>query len=389
MKKIMIGIFLLFLSASAFAMTNVCRIASSPAPTNVKMSTIEFQNYKQKLQNECKLSLRYLKVADQMASRGVSLENINLYQAMRYVRSYDYYRAKMINLPVPLIYQIDDNNKPIDQRNSIVWDNWSKGIAQLGVEQYSILKGMSFLKEDLVRVHIGFYQDSDEVGEYAHDPMKGVFKRAVNNDLSWMILRSADEEVKTAATFAEVNIFYKRIGLINPSYDPAIYDVLRIKPTTDKNGQLVQAVYGGDTRANMEHLRQVLNFMNVMIRQGLAGNHMVYNDYLFTPAEVAFLTQQFYVQVHPFSEGNGRTSRFMQELILTLMGLPHGSSGDLMDIDVYSTFSNYYQVAFDKTSELIGNMEKCSDSYKQNRLKSANKIRRNAKFLDYDCQLIK
>lgn len=388
MKNLITISILMASAASALASSLVCQIAATPVPASVNMSTQEIQSYQQKLKSECNQSLRYLNMANNFFNYGVSLENVNLYQSMRYIRRYDYERARMVNMPVPLIYQTDDNNKPIDQRTTLVWDNWMKGISQLETEKYSIAKGMSFIKDDLVRVHIGFYQYSDEVGQYAHDPMKGVFKKPTDNDGSWMLLRNQQEEVETTATFAEINNFYKRIGLIDTHRDPSIYDVLRIKPTTDKNGQPILGVYGGDTRANMEHVRNILNFMNIMLRQGILGYHMAYNDRLFTPGEVAYIVQQFYVQVHPFSEGNGRTSRFMQELILTMMGLPHGSSGDLMEIDVYSTFPSYYQTAMTKTNEVLNEMENCYQSYKQNRLKTADKIRRNSQLIDYNCRLI-
>jgi len=94
------------------------------------------------------------------------------------------------------------------------------------------------------------------------------------------------------------------------------------------------------------------------------------------------------VQVHPFSEGNGRTSRFIQELILTSLGLPHGASGTLMNIDVYSPPENYYVTAMQKTEELIGRMESCLDTYKVSRMKSEDKIRAGQNNLDYDCRLV-
>ncbi len=91
----------------------------------------------------------------------------------------------------------------------------------------------------------------------------------------------------------------------------------------------------------------------------------------------------------PFSEGNGRTSRFMQELVLTALGLPHGSSGDLMDIDVLTPFPKYYQTAMSSTTNLMSSMESCLEQYKTNRMKTRQSIYDGAEKLDYNCRLLK
>jgi hypothetical protein len=116
-----------------------------------------------------------------------------------------------------------------------------------------------------------------------------------------------------------------------------------------------------------------------MFTQALNNEHMVWNGRLLTPMEVGYLAQKFYVGVHPFAEGNGRTSRFILELFMTSFDMPHGSSGDLMSNDVLMTFKDYYQLAYDSNGRLINNMIQCIDQYKKN----------NPAEIDYNCRILK
>ena len=399
MKKFIAATTIALSSYSAVATTAVCNIAQQPLPMGLNMTGQEIQEYTAKLKSECDLSLRASKVAIKLEERGALLEMITQYQAMRFVRTFNYNESKVFDLPIEKTYQIkkSDYSLPVERRSTVIWDNWIEGIKHLEKAKHIVFLGKPFKVEDLKTAHISFFQKSDEVGDYAHAPDKGVFKPATGGDNYWWDFRTQQESLETQAAVSEINSFYRKIGLIDTNKPAHIYNVLRVGLSlpkqladgTKSTTELVDAIYGGDSRANMEHVSNILDFMNITLRQGLSENHMVYKGRLFTPGEVAFLTQQFYVQVHPFSEGNGRTSRFMQELILTSLGLPHGSSGDLMDIDVLTPFPKYYQTAMDSTANLVSSMESCLEQYKSQRLKVRQDIFANAAKLDYNCRLLK
>ena len=46
--------------------------------------------------------------------------------------------------------------------------------------------------------------------------------------------------------------------------------------------------------------------------------------------------------------------------------MPHGSSGDLMDFDVLTTFPDYYQTAMTANIKLMQTMKGCFDGYAAN-----------------------
>ena len=399
MKKMIVATTIALSSYSALATTGVCYIADQPLPANINMSSQEIQDYSNKLKSECDLSLRAMNVSLKLEERGAPIEMVTQYQAMRFVRTVNYNESKMAELPIEKTYQIKKENYslPVGQRSTVIWDNWIEGIKSLEKAKFIVFRGNNFKVDDLKTAHIGFFQKSDEVGDYAHAPDKGVFKPVNEDDNYWWDFRTSQESLETQTAVSEINAFYRKIGLVDITKPSRIYNVLRVglgvpkqlADGTKSATEVVDAIYGGDSRANMEHVNNILEFMNTTLQQGLAGKHMVYKGRLFTPAEVAFLTQQFYVQVHPFSEGNGRTSRLMQELILTTLGLPHGSSGDLMDIDVLTPFPKYYRTAMDSTANLVSSMQSCLEEYKTLQLKTRQRIYDHAGKLDYNCRLLK
>jgi hypothetical protein len=375
------------------------------APAGVSAENIE--SYKAKLDRECALSERYLALSDRaFNSYGITLDDITEYQTLRYVQRSWYESAKVNNTPVPVILQIwkKDHELPVEKRKTVSWDNWSHGILQLDGFVERIAGGRPFLVSDLQVAHRFFYQYAeenkvkygnlyrygDESGDYSHDPIPGYIKQPHPTlpDGYWWPFND-DEGLKEKAVVDALIANYRAMGLypnvIGKSADDNVNDVLRMKQI---NGKWV--IYGGDTRANGKHLELLLGFINTMVKQAAQGQHMVWNGRLMTPGEVAFFAQQYFVHIHPFSEGNGRMSRFIQEVVLSLFALPVGSSGDLMDIDVLTEHAPYYETAIKTTEGQIRTVENCVNSvYAKLRLRNGRTLRDvDQTTLPYECRLL-
>ncbi len=383
----------LFTSLTANAIADSCTLLRTAVPSGVNMSQGDIEWYQLKLQKECDITMKYRNARAQLQQNfGVSIENLNEYQGMRFVRRVNYNESKYQNLPIEKTYQIKktDYLLPVEQRSSVIWDNWMAGLTQLPQSREKLLSGGQFSVEDLKRVHKGFFTLSKEEGDAAHAPDEGTFKPEAENDNYWWDFKDETEGRNALNVVTEVNEHYRSLGLIPTLADGGDYtDVLKVKKAINpKTGLEVWAIYSGDSRINRTHVKTILNFVNTMTSQALTGNHMVWNGKLLSPVEVAVLAQKFYVGVHPFSEGNGRTSRFIQELFMTAFDMPHGSSGDLMDNDVLMTFSEYYHLTLNETLSVVRNVEGCLESYRANRMNSANQIRSNAAAIYYNCRLI-
>lgn len=373
--QILTSVLILLALNSAEAFPDVCALAEVDV-TRAPVSAEEISAYRAKISNECGLSEKYRQMVRKANERfGLSLEQISVFEAMRYVDR-DYYEgAKASNTPLRLIYQTTKSaySLPLEQRSSRVWDNFQRGIRQLNAERERVANGGRYELKDVLRVHAGFYPSEVElrglskeqrdmaleVGDYAHEPLPGQIKPAYGNDRHWWLL-DAEKVDSTKKLIAEINEAYSNMGLIGSQMDrlygdPYVNDVLSVRQTKDGG----MGFYGGDTKTNQEHLANLFNMVNTLLAQARQGQYMVWKGRLYTPGQLAFLTQQFLVQTHPLHEGNGRVSRFTQELILTLFSLPPGSSGDLMNIDVLSTNAEYYRTAMLKSYDLLTETDDC------------------------------
>lgn len=356
-------------TSSLFAMADSCTLINTPVESNIQESAKN--EYLFKLANECYLIRTYEKLVTDLAPLGLKPKNLSEYHAIRYVGRNKYDYAMQINLPVEKIYQIKDEDYklPVEQRSSIIWDNWNAGIQQLDAEVQRLQSSKEkFSLDDLKRVHRGFYTLSDEQGDHAHAPNIGNFKQPHPSDNYWWDFATNEEAHTALKTIQAINTKFKDLGFISNTENSEIFDVLRIKKAISRKdaNQEVWAIYSGDTRANEKHVTNLLKMINQAIQKIKNNNHIILNGQLVTPMEFAVLVQQFYVDVHPFHEGNGRTSRFLQELLMTLFKLPHGASGDVSSFDVLTVQSEYYKMMFDKTLDLVERTQNCVGELQKN-----------------------
>lgn len=356
-----------FVSSAMSLPVTVCDIARKPVPIGASAT------YAQRLESECRLATRYKQLREiSSEDYAIALERINEFQALRFIDRYHYYVAGTKNEPVPLIFQLadppalndDGTPKPSDPsaspiaKSTIVWDNWSAGILQLNYLRDRVLRGKRLEVDDIKRTHRGFYTLSTERSSFNNDPTPGVPKYPSPNDKVWWKVAPEDVE-RTQTLLNDINSNYAKMELAgNPVmeyFDPVPRTVMTLKPL-DGGGF---GIYGGDSRANGDHITALLGFMNEMLAQGVRGEHMIWKGRAMTPGEVAFLAQQFFVQVHWFPDGNGRMSRLLQELVMTAFGLPPGASGDLMKDDAMTRNDEYYLEAIKKTEEQIAVVERC------------------------------
>ena len=389
-NQLLLASLALVLTAPAFAISDSCTLGQVALPAH-KLTDEEAQNYYNKLVKECELTQSYREVREKLQKKyKVSLEKITEYQAMRFVVRADFELAKASDTPIEKVYQIkrSDYNLPVEKRSSVIWDNWQAGMTQLKKYREKVLVGEGFSIPDLMKVHAGFFTLSKEEGDDAWNPMEGLFKPESDVDNYWWNFNSAAEGAEAKKVVNEINAHYRKLGLTTNSGNEDMDNVLRVRSSlkrqpSDKADlvEYVDAIYSGDSRANRGHVDMIFKFINSMYSQSLKNQHMVWNGQLLTPMEVAYLAQKYYVGVHPFAEGNGRTSRFILELFLTSFDMPHGSSGDLMSNDVLMTFKDYYELAFKSNVKLISNMQNCAEQYKAEKYNSA--------VVDYNCRILK
>lgn len=384
-------------SAKSFAVADACKLETTALPAGVTMSEAEITSYRNRLHLECIWKQNNDAFRQSLNSLyQIDSERVSEYQAMRFVRRVDYDTNKTNNVPVELIYQTKQSqySLPNDQKSPVIWRNWILGMQNLPTEKQNLLAGGTFDVNRLTQVHIGFFKLSEETGDFATTPYPGQMKSPAMQDDYWWAFSTDAEAADAKAIVDQINRHYDMLGLLQHYNEPYLNKILdvrqAVKRQTDpaKQGVIenVQAIYSGQSRANLANVQNVLNFVNNMVQQGLHDQHMVWHGRLMSPAEVAYLAQKFYVGVHPFHEGNGRTSRFIQELVLSTLNMPYGSSGDLMDSDVLTTFDKYYVQAMAANNKLMRTMNLCLDEYAT--LQQTNPAQAQQGLLDYSCRIL-
>lgn len=351
-------------SSVARAALDVCTLANAQLPTSVSESSAA--DYRRKIQVECDISQKYQQMVFKARQKfNLSLEKIAEYQALRYIRRSDYEVAKQNGTPVPLTYQLlrSDYLKDNSQKSSIVWDGFLTGIQQLEPERERLSRGGRLEISHIQNYHREFYLLSREEGDFSNTPYPGVIKAPGLEDRYWWRLKS-EEVNSTTMMVRQMNEGFAERGLLPSGLERLQVEsyqteVLSVRSISDGSGF---GIYSGDSRANRNHLARVLEFLNQSLDQARGGQHMIWNGRLFTPGEVAMVSQQFFVAVHPFSEGNGRVSRLLQELVLTTFNMPHGSSGDLMEGDVLTPQAEYYRLGIQSTQALLASVDRCLET---------------------------
>lgn len=367
------------MSSAQASVLDICDLAKTPvdAATAGRVSSSQLKSYQEKLNKECELSSKYKTLNEKLRSKHqISLTDISEYQAIRFVQRSWLNEAASLGKPVEVIYQIlkDQYLLPVSQQSGAIWDDWAVGIQQLEPLIESFKSGKSFDLAALKKIHRGlfpFYPLVDEHGDFAHEPNPGVLKPTISTaiDTYWWELAPADIS-SAQETVKNENVHYKRLGLLTeapkglPEYVSHILDVRVVEKRGDSS-QKVTALFSGSNVVNRQNTELILSTVDKLMQKARAGQHLLLGDQLLTPGEMAYLLQQAYVRIHPFYEGNGRTSRFLQELILLSFNLPHGASGDLMDSDALDESGIYYQKAMQANLALIEKMNQCSDEYDQ------------------------
>lgn len=356
---------------------------------NLIRSRLQFrvgiQNFLKRLSAECQLQRSFEALKTRSQRLGVDIDAIQIYKALRYVERYRYNEARDKAIPVSRIYQFcrRDYKKPLEQWSTDAWDNWSAGISQLP-ETVKFLRDRPLTLNDMLNAHKGFYTLSDEQGDFSHAPDPGKIKWAypMNIDRPWWRFSTTEEEQAALKTSKEIYDEYS-------AYDMLPHSNLKFQ-NTPLNGTITVikgvGIFSADATLLPEHYAIWVNTFNrytSLIRNFYEG--ITFNDPLWTPMEFASNMQRHFVQVHAFAEGNGRNSRFWQDVILNMFGLPYAASGDMMSDDVLATHNVYYAEFYKVTNAAMSDISRCLNEYEKI---LGDKPVGEATSLSYDCRIL-
>jgi hypothetical protein len=315
------------------------------------------------LEKECSLETRIKALRLKM-----DVESNQLYKAMKYVDARFYSSAKNVK-PVSKIYQTTKaaGKLPLNEQSDIIWQNFVLGYSALPAETQLLKNGETITSEMLKRIHKGFYQLSNEVGDFAHEPHPGTFFHErtpkEKDQKAWWSQNINQEIINDVHSINSDALNWGLLKDTRPVNEIPIY-LIRVTETE---------VFRANSSEHKALIANVLNFTNdyLKIINSVYQLEPKVGLPLLSPMRLAIYAQKTFVSIHPFIEGNGRTSRFLQDMIMSYFDLPAINSGELMNVDTLMPFDDYYNLALDKTEEMLARMEFCA---------------RNPKSKDYDCE---
>ena len=244
------------------------------------------------------------------------------------------------------------------------------------------LRSRDLILDDLQKWHRGFFQLSDEVGDFNHEPNPGSFKASpgyseseINETLKTYWWRWGDLDSEIVRTELEniekVNRYFYQHNLVTTTTDDRLNFFLK----GDQTGVIINP-YFLQSKTNF-----LVHFINTY--KNIINNkyeHLRYYNYpLLTPLQFVSLIQKWLVIIHPWSEGNGRMTRLIQDGLANFYDLPAQASGDLMDIDVTTPVQAYYEKMYSYTMRNLVVIDNCIEGYER----SSQSISQS-----YDCRII-
>lgn len=329
----------------------------------------------EKLKKECQISQRFSRIRDQLTHYDVDINHVSIYKALQFIHIWAYEMVgKKQGIDFPFIYQ-KVRNPPKDYiRTRLVWDNWSYGHQKL--ENYSgkLKQGHKINLQDVLQSHKDFYFLSQDVGETEHEPRPGELKSyGTYNDYPWWSVVQKEEQARIKRVFNRINGQMRRWELLPETQLKDLQGNKLDWLITIENGN----VYISDPKLARKHLEIWVDFFNTYssyIRNGYVEEIKVEYPVL-SPLEFATFIQKWFVTIHPFYDGNGRTSRLWQDVVLSSYQLPLLPSG-LLSEDVDISFQDYYQKALSELEKTLLTLERCVDEYKKGQA------------ISYDCKVV-
>lgn len=329
-------------------------------------------------QRDCEIQDRYGKVKSFFASIGINIAELNEYRLIRFVDRTSFENARKAEILPAFIY----NPAPT------TWKVWDTGIRSLfGNDDLSFVlfktggfesRGLGYdhlnlsnfnavllknTKGDISRNHLAGIKDANSVpGTYRHRG-DGQVGWTAYNTLAKDQVPAAQESMRQAQALWESLIGAKFSDVVakynGKSPAQASFGVNMTVSPRDGGKYFVAFASSDMVPAQISWLN---SFVKANIELYRAGKPVM------PPIEFSALVQKWLVTIHPFSDGNGRTSRAAQDMILANFKMPYAPAGDLQN-DVLDTFDSYVDQTYYATEVMVRRLENCAEEYRQKKEK--------------------
>lgn len=307
-----------------------------------------------KFPRDCSIQDRFVALKNAYAAQGTNIDEIAEYRVIRFVDRYNWERAK------------DSQVKPKDiyKPSPDTWLVWDSGIREvmataggkngllnsyvLNEDTISVIN-RNLLTNQGMNIKDRITDQTLKPGEYRKPTNTGVGFQGGNKNYQAAIERSEASmdrfqqrwESEMGATFSQL---LKEAGAQN-------VEGAHLRSGMSQAGGAGFVSYAPSSEVQKE-IEWITNFIKINLEQYKKGTPVL------SPMELATVVQKWFVSVHPFSDGNGRTSRAIQDVILANFDMPVVPGGDLQE-DATAVYEDYMEETYKKTEKLLAALELC------------------------------
>lgn len=310
----------------------------------------------QRFPRDCAIQDRYVALKTAYANRQINIDEIAEYRVIRFVDRYNWERAKNARIKPQDIYQ------PAPATWT-VWDSGMREVMRIAGGKGQLLNNfvlnessISYVNKVLLMNEAQNLNIKDKItdqtlkpGEYRKTTSTGVGFNPGGKDYSAMISSSEDsmDRFQTrweVAMHGDLSALLAGQGSINASE-------ANLRSGMTENATRTFVSYAPST-AVPAAMSWIKGFIALNLEKYKSGSPVL------SPMELATVVQKWFVSVHPFSDGNGRTSRAIQDIILANFEMPFVPGGDLQD-DATSVYEDYMERTYARTESLLSALELC------------------------------
>lgn len=313
-----------------------------------------------RLQRECNIQNRYLKLSDTFQSYGKDISNVVEYRALRFIDRWSWEKN---------ILKKSSNPRFIYKPAPLTWDIWNNGITTIIEDSAVNIENLLYDSTKLRNINKQMLSDKKNDISYGHHKVSGnlryslfdanvgfcsqkkyehIHKNLSNIEKSFKVYMIKWEKA-AGITFRNLVKMYK-----GPSYRKANL-VISLKVIKDgchnEKGNFI--TYTKATKVK-KYLKWLAIFVEFNIKKYKAGNAII------PPIELSSFVQKIIVSVHPFEDGNGRTSRAIQDLMSKKFKMPYIPAGDLQN-DVMQNLDKYINYTYLRTEKMLDFLDGCAN----------------------------
>lgn len=304
---------------------------------------------------------------------GVDINNINEYKALRFIARPTWEKEKVKQTPLEQIYE------PAPE----TWQVWETGMNKLTSNKspqfllserfdtnYYINLNLSLINNridnapDSYGVRVGTYRNKYQPTTYC-TPYDS---KAIRNT---ELVEQSNKEM--ASNWQQKNnIDFKALVRAMGYYENSDFAQIGAQMTAvvgrcDKQDNRILLSYV-EPKWVIPQIQWLSVFLQYNLQQYWRGTPTM------APIELSAMIQRWFVSIHPFTDGNGRTSRALQELILLNYDMPFPPAGDLQN-DSLATYESYINATYNAIERNLDTLEGCLKEHKR------------GKSISYKCQI--